>query len=106
MATPTFRRRGVVSPLREDGLERTCVRLRALADPTRLRILRQLLASEDAVCVCDISAGFDLGQPTISHHLRVLREAGLVRRSRRGTWMYYRPDRSALATLTSALGEL
>lgn len=80
--------------------------LKALADPTRLRILSQLLSSEDPVCVCDIAARFDLCQPTISHHLRTLREGGLVRAHRRGTWIYYRPDRSALAGIRQALGRL
>ena len=63
-------------------------RLAALADPTRLRIVN-LLARHEALCVCEIEAAFDLGQPTISHHLRILRDAGLVNVDRRGTWAYY-----------------
>lgn len=79
--------------------------LTALSDPTRLRILRQL-ADCGAVCVCDIVAGCDLTQPTISHHLRVLREAGWVSAERRGTWVWYsiRPEAArALRALAESL---
>src|SRR3989304_4025762 len=62
--------------------------LQALADPTRLAIVRQLSA-ESATCACDLTVCIDLAQPTVSHHLRVLREAGVVRSERRGTWIYY-----------------
>lgn len=67
--------------------------LAALADPTRLAIVRQLAASDD-VCACDFTSCCDVGQPTVSHHLRVLREAGVVTSERRGTWIFYRlaPD--------------
>jgi ArsR family transcriptional regulator len=67
--------------------------LQAVADPLRLRILRQL-AQVGSVCACDIAAGYSVSQPTVSHHLRVLREAGLVSGERRGTWIWYsvRPD--------------
>ncbi|MDP2345116.1 MAG: metalloregulator ArsR/SmtB family transcription factor [Deltaproteobacteria bacterium] len=66
--------------------------LRALSDETRLQIVAHLGATGGAVCVCDIEARFDLKQPTISHHLRVLRDAGLVSAEKRGTWVYYRVD--------------
>ena len=62
--------------------------LQAAADPSRLAILRQLAAG-DGVCACDFTACCDVSQPTVSHHLRVLREAGWVRSERRGTWVYY-----------------
>jgi len=65
--------------------------LAALADPARLAIVRQL-ASDGPVCACDFSASDGLSQPTVSHHLRVLREAGLVHGERRGTWIWYRLD--------------
>jgi DNA-binding transcriptional ArsR family regulator len=67
--------------------------LAALADPTRLAIVRQL-ALEVETCACDFTSCCDVGQPTVSHHLRVLREAGVVTSERRGTWIYYRlaPD--------------
>ena len=62
--------------------------LQALADPMRLRIVRQL-AAERQTCACDLTVCIELAQPTVSHHLRVLREAGIVRSERRGTWIYY-----------------
>lgn len=71
--------------------------LRVLGDPTRLSILG-MLAHEDApLCVCHVEARFALAQPTISHHLRVLREARLVTTERRGTWVYYAIDRARVA---------
>ncbi|MFN2431545.1 MAG: ArsR/SmtB family transcription factor [Gemmatimonadota bacterium] len=81
-------------------------RLKALADPTRLGILSQLLAAPDDTCVCDIACCFDVGQPTISHHLKTLRQARLVRAQRRGTWIHYRADRQALEEVRRALAEL
>lgn len=67
--------------------------LAALADPTRLAIVRQLAADVET-CACDFTATCDVGQPTVSHHLRVLREAGIVTSDRRGQWIVYRlsPD--------------
>lgn len=65
--------------------------LKALADPARLRILSMVAAHEDAeACVCDLTEPLDLSQPTVSHHLKVLVEAGYLTRSKRGTWAYYR----------------
>lgn len=68
--------------------------LKALADPYRLTILATLADSTDEVCVCDFTDALPLNQPTVSHHLRILRDAGLVTSERRGTWVYYRlaPD--------------
>jgi ArsR family transcriptional regulator len=68
---------------------RLAEQLRALADPTRLRMLDLLAQQVGPICVCDITARFDLQQPTISHHLRILREAGLVDCEKRGVWAYY-----------------
>jgi ArsR family transcriptional regulator len=82
--------------------ERLVTALRALADPTRLEILRLLAAQPGATCVCDVVDHFELGQPTISHHLKTLREAGLVRASRNGIWSFYEVDRAGL----EALGEV
>lgn len=62
---------------------------RALADPTRLEILALLAAARGELCACDIESRFDLSQPTISHHLRLLKAAGLVSSERRGTWVFY-----------------
>lgn len=64
-------------------------RLKALADETRLRMLTLLIRQGTPLCVCEITPRFNLSQPTISHHLRLLREATLVRGEKHGTWMYY-----------------
>ena len=64
-------------------------RLKAIADPTRLRMLELLAQQPAALCVCEITDQFTLHQPTISHHLRLLREAGLIAGEKRGTWSYY-----------------
>ncbi|GGV16040.1 transcriptional regulator [Actinomadura cremea] len=64
---------------------------KALADPVRLRLLNMIASAEDGeVCVCDLTGPFELSGPTISHHLKVLRNAGLIEGERRGTWVYYR----------------
>jgi ArsR family transcriptional regulator len=76
---------------------------KALADPTRVAIVNRLAGAPE-VCVCDLTDAFDLSQPTISHHLRVLREAGLVDVTRRGTWAYYRLVPEAIQPLRLALG--
>ena len=78
-------------------------RFRALADPTRVAIVNRL-SSAPELCVCDLTAAFDLSQPTISHHLKILREAGLVESTRRGTWAYYRVVPEAVDGLRGALG--
>jgi ArsR family transcriptional regulator len=70
-----------LAPAESDEL---AARFKALADPTRVAIVNRLAAAEEC-CVCDLNAAFDLSQPTISHHLKVLRDAGLVESSRRGT---------------------
>ena len=79
---------------------------RALGDATRLEIFRLVAAQPAPICVCDIVARFDLRQPTISHHLRVLREAGLVTSERRGVWMYFAPSAQGLRILRDAVEAL
>jgi ArsR family transcriptional regulator len=79
--------------------------LNALADPTRLAIVRQL-GAEGGVCACDLTACCDVSQPTVSHHLKVLREAGVVESERRGTWIYYRLRPEAAARLASIAASL
>ena len=64
--------------------------LKILADPTRLLMLAALWQADDPVCICDFTASLDLSQPTISHHMGKLREAGLVDSEKRGIWVYYR----------------
>ena len=75
---------------------------KALADPTRVSIVNRLAAGE--CCVCDLTAVFELSQPTVSHHLRILRDAGLVEAERRGTWAHYRLVPGALERLRGAFG--
>ncbi|WP_040781331.1 ArsR/SmtB family transcription factor [Nocardia pneumoniae] len=77
---------------------------KALADPVRLRLLSVVAshAGQEA-CVCDLSEGFDVSQPTISHHLKVLREAGLLSSERRGSWVYYRVEPTVLRQLSQLL---
>jgi ArsR family transcriptional regulator len=90
-------------PLSEPEREAIAARFKALADPTRVAIINCLSAA-DEVCVCNLTETFDLSQPTISHHLKILRQAGLVESSRRGTWAYYRLVPEAVAALRGALG--
>lgn len=75
---------------------------KALGDPVRLRLM-SMIASRPEVCVCDLSGAFDVSGPTISHHLRTLREAGLVDSERRGTWVYYRVCPDAVRQLGALL---
>jgi ArsR family transcriptional regulator len=82
--------RVLASPLDEAQAERLAGALRVLADPARLRLLSLIGAHPDGeVCVCDLTAPLGLSQPTVSHHLKVLTEAGLVGREKRGRWVYY-----------------
>ena len=76
---------------------------RALGDPARLTILATLARAEEEVCVCDFTEGLGLNQSTVSHHLKVLKDAGLVRAERRGTWGYYSLAPDALRRLSTAL---
>jgi ArsR family transcriptional regulator len=75
---------------------------KALADPTRLAIVNRL-AGAGEVCVCELVPDFQLSQPTVSHHLRILRDAGLVQARRRGTWAYYRLVPGAVEGLARSL---
>ncbi len=80
-------------------------RFKALADPARLRLLYLIGAHESGeACVCDLTEPLDLSQPTVSHHLKVLREAGMVTGERRGTWVHYRLVPGALDSLRDVLG--
>jgi ArsR family transcriptional regulator len=89
--------------LSEDQAQATARVFKALADPARVRIVNLLATSPDPVCVCEFTQPLGLSQPTVSHHLKKLLDAGLVERERRGTWAYYwlRPD--ALGGLAAAL---
>lgn len=91
-------------PIAADDAERLAVTLKALADPARLRLLSIVASSADQeACVCDLVDPVGLTQPTVSHHLKVLTEAGFLTRAKRGTWVYYRVDPEALARVTQVL---
>ena len=89
--------------LSDDQAQATARLFKALADPARVRIVNLLAISPDPVCVCEFTDPLGLSQPTVSHHLKKLVQAGLLDREQRGTWAYYslRPD--ALAGLAAAL---
>jgi ArsR family transcriptional regulator len=91
-----------IAPLDVEERETLAARFKALADPTRVAIVNRL-AGADECCVCDLTDAFALSQPTISHHLKVLRDAGLVESSRRGTWAYYRLVPDAVDALRDTL---
>ncbi|MGW5310248.1 ArsR/SmtB family transcription factor [Nocardia thailandica] len=94
----------VREPLSPAAATELAATFKALADPVRLRLLSLVAARAGAeACVCDLTAAFDLSQPTISHHLKVLREAGLLASERRGSWVYYRTEPAALAALARLL---
>lgn len=98
-ATPLLR-----EPLSADEAAQLAVKLKALSDPVRLRLLSAVASRTGAqACVCELSAGIDVSQPTISHHLKVLRTAGLLDSERRGSWVYYRVIPAALQQLSRLL---
>lgn len=76
---------------------------KALADPVRLRLLSLIACHDGEAVVCDLTSAFDVSAPTISHHLKVLREAGLIDAERRGTWIHYRVDAVVLGSLAALL---
>ncbi|MFE9632311.1 ArsR/SmtB family transcription factor [Streptomyces sp. NPDC006463] len=92
------------APLDEDRAAELAKVFKALGDPVRLRLL-SMIASRDGgeVCVCELTPAFELSQPTISHHLKLLRQAGLVDCERRGTWVYYWVLPAALERLAAVL---
>jgi len=97
------------APLTRDPLTQTqaddlAKTLKAIADPARLRLLSIIAASEgQEACVCDLTEPLNIGQPTVSHHLKILTEAGFVTRSKRGTWAYYALVPGALDSLSRVL---
>jgi ArsR family transcriptional regulator len=90
------------SPLNGEQATGLAPMFKALGDPVRLRLL-SMIASTPEACVCDLTDDFEVSGPTISHHLRVLREAGLVDCERRGTWVYYRVRPESLRQLSTLL---
>ncbi|MTE13757.1 ArsR/SmtB family transcription factor [Nocardia aurantiaca] len=91
-------------PLSARSAAELAAAFKALADPARLRVLSAIASRAGGeACVCDVSEGIDLSQPTISHHLKVLREAGLLTSERRASWVYYRVVPDALQRLSAVL---
>lgn len=87
-----------------DAAERLAAILKALAEPTRLRLLSIVAAQPDReACICDLTAPVALSQPTVSHHMKVLTDAGLLHREQRGKWAYYRLVPDALDALAAVL---
>jgi ArsR family transcriptional regulator len=111
--TPTARSQAVVEgcaiplvrePIGEAAAAGLAQVFKALGDPVRLRLVSLIGAHQGGeVCVCDLTEAFDLTQPTISHHLKVLREAGIITSERRGTWVYYRLEPAALERMAALL---
>lgn len=94
----------VKEPIAQQDAEQLAVTLKALADPARLRLLSIVASSEgQEACVCDLIEPVGLSQPTVSHHLKILTEAGFLSRSKRGTWAYYRLQPDALTGVADFL---
>jgi ArsR family transcriptional regulator len=94
--------------LSADEAEATAQLFKALGDPARVRILNVLATTDEPVCVCELTPALGLSQPTVSHHLKKLTEAGLLAREQRGVWAYYSIDPDAaerLGTLADLKGE-
>jgi ArsR family transcriptional regulator len=89
-------------PITEEQSRQIAPLLKALADPVRLRLMSMVLSRQGGeACVCDLTPAFDLSQPTISHHLKVLHDAGLLDRDKRGVWVYYQAKPQAMAAIVS-----
>ncbi|WP_265864262.1 helix-turn-helix transcriptional regulator [Streptomyces sp. SKN60] len=95
----------IAAPLDEERAAGTAKMFKALGDPIRLRLLSMIASAtgDGELCVCDLTGPFDLSAPTISYHLKILREANLVTSERRGTWVYYRLRRDNLSLLSGLL---
>ena len=94
----------VREPMEEGAAAGLAQVFKALGDPVRLRLVSLIGAHQGGeVCVCDLTTAFNLAQPTISHHLKVLREAGIITSERRGTWVYYRLVPAALERMAALL---
>jgi ArsR family transcriptional regulator, arsenate/arsenite/antimonite-responsive transcriptional repressor len=89
--------------LSDDQAKATARLFKALADPHRVKIVNLLATSPDPVCVCDFTGPLGLSQPTVSHHLKKLVQAGLLEREQRGTWAYYSLNRDALGRLAGVV---
>jgi ArsR family transcriptional regulator len=87
--------------LSDEQAEATAALFRALGDPARVRILNALARSDEPVCACEFNGPLGLSQPTVSHHLRKLVDAGLLEREQRGKWAYYSLNPEAASTLAA-----
>ena len=104
-----LRERGACCELpvvKESWANETSELMKALADPTRLTMLASLWKAKDPICICDFTAGLGLSQPTISHHMAKLKEAGLVDCEKRGIWTYYRLRNKLPPATRRILGQL
>src|SRR5438874_10016965 len=93
----------VAPPLPDARADELAALFKALADPTRVQMLHMLKAAAEPICVCDFTAAFDLGQPTISHHVARLKEAGLVTSFKRGVWSFWLPRQDLSETAREVL---
>jgi ArsR family transcriptional regulator, arsenate/arsenite/antimonite-responsive transcriptional repressor len=92
------------APLSDEDAHRVAAAFKAIADPVRLRLLSMIASCEAGeMCVCDLTEPVGLSQPTVSHHLKVLADAGILSRAKRGTWVYYRVEPDALRVLRTAI---
>ncbi len=106
---PLIRQRGECCELPKIDVawaEATSNLLKALADPTRLKMLVALWEAEDPICICDFTATFALSQPTISHHMSKLRDLGLVEADKQGIWIYYRLSAALPASTREVLSSI
>jgi ArsR family transcriptional regulator len=106
---PLLRERGACCELpkvKESWANHTSELMKALADPTRLTIVASLWKADAPICICDFTAGLELTQPTISHHMAKLKEAGLVESEKRGIWVYYRIREKVAPSTRQLLGQL
>lgn len=87
-------------------MDQVVMQLKAVAHPVRWRMLELMAMHDDGVCVCDLEEHFELSQPTISHHLRLMREAGVVLTDQRGTWVYYSVSPEMMHQIASAFVRL
>ena len=94
----------VSEPLSPAGADEMAVLFKAIADPVRLRLLSMIACHPGGEsCVCDLTPAFDMTAPSISYHLKILREAGLISSERRGTWVYYRVQPAVMARMSAVL---
>jgi ArsR family transcriptional regulator, arsenate/arsenite/antimonite-responsive transcriptional repressor len=106
---PVVRQRGACCELPEVDAawaRSTSDLLKALADPTRLTMVAALWKADAPICICDFTASLDLSQPTISHHMGKLKEAGLVESDKHGIWMYYRLSEALPSSARQVLAQL